>query len=144
MLGAAGGGHRRDSDRQGGGRARSPAYRASANALCLSIGADAAINYSSENLREVLKQHTAGKGPDVIYDPVGGDLAERACSIAGGRYPVVGFAQGGIPAAAFNPALLKEPRWWAVLGDFVRREPAASAQAMKALAAWYTEGRVSR
>ena len=44
--------------------------------LCLSLGADAAINYSSENLREALKAITGGKGPDVIYDPVGGDLAE--------------------------------------------------------------------
>jgi NADPH2:quinone reductase len=113
--------------------------------LCLSIGADAAINYSSENLREALKQHTAGKGPDVIYDPVGGDLAEPSFrSIAWrGRYLVVGFAQGGIPALPFNLALLKGASVVGVFwGDFVRREPAASAQSMKALAAWYTEGRV--
>jgi NADPH2:quinone reductase len=47
-------------------------------ALCKSIGADATINYSSENLREALKALTQGKGPDVVYDPVGGDFAEPA------------------------------------------------------------------
>jgi NADPH2:quinone reductase len=43
-------------------------------ALCTSIGADATINYSRENLRDAIKTLTEGKGPDVIYDPVGGDF----------------------------------------------------------------------
>ncbi|MES2956171.1 MAG: NADPH:quinone oxidoreductase family protein, partial [Pseudomonadota bacterium] len=47
-------------------------------ALCKSIGADATINYSTENLREAIKALTDGKGPDVIYDPVGGEFAEPA------------------------------------------------------------------
>src|SRR3990167_3325833 len=77
--------------------------------LCKSIGADATINYSTENLREAIKVLTEGKGPDVIYDPVGGDFAEQAFrSIAWrGRYLVVGFASGPIPALPFNLALLK-------------------------------------
>jgi NADPH:quinone reductase len=94
--------------------------------LCLALGADAAINYTSENLRDALKQHTAGKGPDVIYDPVGGDLAEPSFrSIAWrGRYLVVGFAQGGIPALPLNLALLKGASIVGVFwGDFARREP---------------------
>jgi NADPH2:quinone reductase len=113
--------------------------------LCLALGADAAINYTSENLRDALKQHTAGKGPDVIYDPVGGDLAEPAFrSIAWrGRYLVVGFAQGGIPALPFNLPLLKGASIVGVFwGDFVRREPAASAQGMQQLAQWYAQGRI--
>ena len=113
--------------------------------LCLSLGADAAINYTTENLREALKQHTGGKGPDVIYDPVGGDLAEPAFrSIAWrGRYMVVGFAQGGIPALPFNLPLLKGASVMGVFwGDFVRREPAASAQGMQQLAQWYAQGLV--
>jgi NADPH2:quinone reductase len=113
--------------------------------LCLSLGADAAINYTSDNLREALKQHTGGKGPDVIYDPVGGDLAEPAFrSIAWrGRYLVVGFAQGGIPALPFNLPLLKGASVMGVFwGDFVRREPAASAQGMQQLALWYAQGLV--
>ncbi|HEX6721894.1 MAG TPA: NADPH:quinone oxidoreductase family protein [Burkholderiaceae bacterium] len=113
--------------------------------LCLSLGADAAINYSTDNLREALKQHTGGKGPDVIYDPVGGDLAEPAFrSIAWrGRYLVVGFAQGGIPALPFNLPLLKGASVVGVFwGDFVRREPAANAQGMQQLAQWYAQGRI--
>ncbi len=74
-------------------------------ALCLSTGADAVINYSAENLREAIKGLTDGKGPDVIYDPVGGDFTEPAFrSIAWrGRYLVVGFAAGPIPLAAPEP-----------------------------------------
>jgi NADPH2:quinone reductase len=64
-----------------------------------SIGADATINYGGDNfakLRDEIKAATDGKGPDVIYDPVGGDFAEPAFrSIAWrGRYLVVGFAAG--------------------------------------------------
>ena len=44
--------------------------------LCLSLGADAAINYTTENLREALKQHTGGKGPDVIYDLQGDHVVD--------------------------------------------------------------------
>ncbi len=113
--------------------------------LCLDLGADAAINYASGNLREALKQHTGGKGPDVIYDPVGGDLAEPSFrSIAWrGRYLVVGFAQGGIPALPLNLMLLKGASLVGVfLGEFVRREPAASARQMEALAHWYARGLV--
>ena len=66
--------------------------------LCRELGADATINYASGNLREELKSLTGGKGPDVVYDPVGGDLAEPVFRSLGwrGRYLVVGFAQGSI------------------------------------------------
>src|SRR5262249_22815599 len=113
--------------------------------LCLQLGADAAINYASENLRDALKQHTDGKGPDVIYDPVGGDLAEPSFRSIGwrGRYLVIGFAQGGIPALPRNlPRLKGAPVVGVFWGDFVRREPAASAQQMQALAQWYTQGKI--
>jgi NADPH2:quinone reductase len=113
--------------------------------LCRKLGADAAINYASENLREALKQHTDGKGPDVIYDPVGGDLAEPSFRSIGwrGRYLVIGFAQGGIPALPLNLMLLKGASVVGVFwGDFVRREPAASAQQMVALAQWYAKGSI--
>jgi NADPH:quinone reductase len=112
---------------------------------CLAIGADEAVNYGRDNLRDALKALTAGKGPDVVYDPVGGDLAETAFrSIAWrGRYLVVGFAAGGIPALPFNLPLLKGASVVGVFwGDFVRREPAASARALGQLAAWYAEGKV--
>jgi len=115
------------------------------NARCLALGADAVINYSRGQLREELKTLTEGRGPDVIYDPVGGDLAETAFrSIAWrGRYLVVGFAQGQIPALPLNLALLKGASLVGVFwGEFARREPARNAQMLGELAAWYAQGKV--
>lgn len=114
-------------------------------ALCTSIGADATINYSRQNLRDEIKALTGGKGPDVIYDPVGGDFAEPAFrSIAWrGRYLVVGFAAGPIPALPFNLALLKGASIVGVFwGDFARREPKANAAMMAELAGWYAQGKI--
>ena len=114
-------------------------------ALCTSIGADATINYSNTNFREEIKALTGGKGPDVIYDPVGGDFAEPAFrSIAWrGRYLVVGFAAGPIPALPFNLALLKGASIVGVFwGDFSRREPKANAVMMAELATWSGQGKI--
>jgi NADPH:quinone reductase len=113
--------------------------------LCTKIGADATINYSTENLREAIKALTDGKGPDVIYDPVGGDFAEPAFrSIAWrGRHLVVGFASGPIPALPFNLALLKGASIVGVFwGDFAKREPKANAAMMGELAQWYGQGKI--
>lgn len=113
--------------------------------LCRSIGADATINYSQGNLRDAIKAATDGKGPDVIYDPVGGDFAEPAFrSIAWrGRYLVVGFASGPIPALPLNLPLLKGASLVGVFwGDFARREPKANAAMMAELAGWYAQGKV--
>jgi NADPH2:quinone reductase len=112
---------------------------------CRAIGADATINTSQEPLREALTRLTDGRGPDIVYDPVGGDLAEPAFrSIAWrGRYLVIGFASGGIPALPFNLPLLKGASVVGVFwGDFVRREPAANARSLMALSAWYADGKI--
>ncbi|MBK9346815.1 MAG: NADPH:quinone oxidoreductase family protein [Burkholderiales bacterium] len=114
-------------------------------ALCKKIGADETINYATANLRDALKELTGGKGPDVIYDPVGGDLAEPALrSIAWrGRYLVVGFAAGPIPALPFNLALLKGASIVGVFwGEFAKREPKANAAMMMQLAQWYGQGKI--
>ncbi|WP_284620104.1 NADPH:quinone oxidoreductase family protein [Aquabacterium humicola] len=114
-------------------------------ALCKDLGADATLNYSRENVRDALKALTDGKGPDVVYDPVGGDLAEPVFrSIAWrGRYLVIGFAGGGIPALPFNLPLLKGASVVGVFwGDYVRREPRANLAAMNQLATWYAQGKV--
>ena len=114
-------------------------------ALCTRIGADATINYSTQDLRATLKTLTDGKGPDVIYDPVGGDLAEPALrSIARrGRYLVIGFAAGPIPALPWNLPLLKGASivgvYW---GDFAKYEPKANAAMMMELAQWYGQGKI--
>jgi NADPH2:quinone reductase len=113
--------------------------------LCREIGADATINYAGGDVRAEIKKLTDGKGPDVVYDPVGGDLAEPVFrSIAWrGRYLVVGFAQGGIPALPLNLALLKGASIVGVFwGEFARREPAANARALAELAGWYGAGKV--
>jgi NADPH2:quinone reductase len=109
------------------------------------LGADETINYSRGQLREELKALTQGKGPDVVYDPVGGDLAEPVFrSIAWrGRYLVIGFAQGGIPALPLNLALLKGASIVGVFwGEFARREPKNNARALAELAGWYAQGKI--
>ncbi len=114
-------------------------------ALCKSIGADASINYNSEDLREAVKTLTDGKGPDVIYDPVGGDYTEPAFrSIAWrGRYLVIGFAAGKIPALPINLPLLKGASIVGVFwGSFAKHEPKASAAMLLELAKMYGAGKI--
>ncbi len=113
--------------------------------LCKSIGADETINYTKDNLREAVKKLTGGNGPDVVYDPVGGDFAEPAYRSIGwrGRYLVVGFASGPIPSLPLNLALLKGASIVGVFwGDYSRREPKANAAMMAELAQWYAQGKV--
>ncbi len=128
-----------------GARVIAAASNAEKCALCVAMGADASINYGRAHIREELKALTGGKGPDVVYDPVGGDLAEPVFrSIAWrGRYLVIGFAQGGIPALPWNLALLKGASIVGVFwGDFARREPVAYAASMAELLAWYGRGKI--
>lgn len=99
-------------------------------AICREHGADAAINYDTENLRERIKALTGGKGVDVVYDPVGGAYSEPALrSVAWrGRFLVVGFASGTIPSIPLNLALLKGLSISGVFwGDYVKREPQKNA-----------------
>lgn len=113
--------------------------------FCRSIGADETINYSSGNLREAIQRLTDKRGVDVVYDPVGGDLAEPAFrSMAWrGRYLVIGFAAGTVPSLPLNLPLLKGTSIVGVFwGEFVRREPQASLAAMAQLGQWYAQGLV--
>jgi len=99
-------------------------------------GADETINYSELSLRDAVKELTGGKGVDVVYDPVGGELANMALrSLAWhGRYLVIGFACGDIPEFPANIALLKEASiigvWW---GTWAARNPTLSLQNMQDL-----------
>lgn len=113
--------------------------------VCKAHGADATINYSTADLREAIKAATDGKGPDVIYDPVGGEYAEPAFRSIGwrGRYLVIGFANGEIPKLPLNLALLKGASIVGVFwGEFARREPKANLAAMRQLMGWMAEGKV--
>ncbi len=114
-------------------------------ARCLELGADATINYSATPLRDEIKRLCAEQGPDVIYDPVGGDLAEPAFRSIGwrGRYLVVGFAQGNIPALPLNLALLKGASLVGVFwGEFAKREPKRNAAMLAELLRWWQEGKI--
>ena len=114
-------------------------------AVCKEHGADATINYASEDLRERIKALTEGKGVDVVYDAVGGAYTEPAFrSIAWrGRLLVVGFAAGDIPKLPLNLALLKGASVVGVFwGDFARREPKAFGESVRQLGAWYREGKL--
>ena len=114
-------------------------------AFCRQLGADDTINYGTQDLRERLKELTAGQGPDVIYDPVGGDFTELAFrSIAWrGRHLVVGFAAGDIPAIKINLTLVKGASIVGVFwGEFSKREPKANAAMMMELAQWYAQGKI--
>ena len=118
-------------------------------ALCKSLGADETVNYSvhtpQTTLRDEIKRLSNGKGPDVVYDPVGGDFAEPVFrSIAWrGRYLVVGFASGPIPSLPLNLSLLKGASIVGVFwGDFAKREPQANAAMMQTLAGMYLKGQI--
>ncbi len=116
-------------------------------ALCKQKGADQLINYSTEDLRARIKEITNDKGVDVVYDPVGGSLAEQALrSIAWkGRYLVVGFTAGVIPAFAANLPLLKGASVVGVFwGSFAEREPKQSAQNFADLVTWIKAGKIKQ
>jgi NADPH2:quinone reductase len=113
--------------------------------VCSEHGADAGINYASEDLRERIRELTAGKGVDVVYDAVGGPYTEPALRSVTwrGRLLVVGFAAGDIPKIPLNLPLLKGSSVVGVFwGDFTRREPKAFADSISQLGKWFREGRL--
>jgi len=113
--------------------------------FCRSLGADETVNYSTEDLKTRLKDLTGGKGVDVIYDPVGADLAEQAFRAIGwkGRFLVIGFAGGGIPKMPLNLALLKGADIVGVFwGDHLKREPDLHRANMAQLLDWVVQGKV--
>ncbi|HUI94812.1 MAG TPA: NADPH:quinone oxidoreductase family protein [Xanthobacteraceae bacterium] len=109
-------------------------------------GADAGVNYAEEDLKERLRRVTDGKGPDVIYDPVGGPATEAALrAIAwGGRYLVIGFAAGAIPKLPLNLVLLKSCDVRGVFwGAWSERDPAGHRANLAAILQWCAEGKLS-
>ncbi len=108
-------------------------------------GADELINYSTEKLKERVKELTGGQGADVIYDPVGGDAFDQAvrCINWNGRLLVVGFASGRIPELRVNLALLKGCQIVGVFwGAFAGREPQTNARNFKELFTLHAEGKI--
>lgn len=113
-------------------------------ALCRERGADATINYSTENLKDRAKELTDGHGCDVVYDAVGGDYAEQAIrSMAwGGRFLVIGFT-AGIPSVPLNLTLLKSCQIVGVfLGAMVNKEPETRDEIIKDLLDFTASGKL--
>lgn len=114
-------------------------------AIARAHGADEGIDYAADNLREALRKLGGEKGIDVVYDAVGGDLAEPALRSLGwkGRYLVIGFAAGDIPKFPLNVIMLKgidvQGVHW---GAFVEKEPQAHQSNQAQLVAWAEEGRL--
>jgi NADPH2:quinone reductase len=106
-------------------------------------GADEIINYSSGKFKETVKSMTDGKGADVIYDPVGGDVFDQSlrCIAWEGRLLVIGFTSGRIPSAPANLALLKSCDIVGVFwGAFVERTPHINLENFDKLYQWIEDG----
>ncbi len=105
-------------------------------AIAKSKGADYLINSRSENIRQSVKALTGGRGANVIYDPVGGDLFDESmhCIAPFGRLLVIGFASGRIPTLSANYALIKQISIVGVrAGEYGRLNPAGGVAVENAL-----------
>lgn len=108
-------------------------------------GADHVIDYSREDLRERVKAITGGRGADVIYDPVGGDVFDTCLrSIAWeGRIVIIGFASGRISQIPANIALVKNIDvigfFW---GSYQAHKPEVPRESFKQLFRWFEEGKL--
>jgi NADPH2:quinone reductase len=108
-------------------------------------GADHLINYTEEDFRSRVKDLTGGKGADVIFDPVGGDVFDQSlrCIAWEGRILVIGFAGGRIPQVPANLALVKNfsvvgVHW----GAYAQRKPQVLSDSLAQLLQWHSEGRL--
>ena len=114
-------------------------------AVCLQLGADHAINYKTQDFAEEVKTITGGRGADVVFDPVGGDVYDRStkCIAFEGRIVLVGFTSGLIPQAAANHVLVKN---YSVVGLhwglYSKRAPQLIPVATRALMDLYTSGTI--
>lgn len=112
-------------------------------AAILAAGADHALDPDAPDLADQVKALTGGRGADVVYDPVGGDLAITGTrAIAwGGRFLIVGFASGTIPNFPANHAMIKGYSLIGLrAGESGRRDPALAARSGKALVALAEQG----
>jgi len=111
-----------------------------------SLGAEQVINYSDAGWVDQVKQLTGGRGADVIYDPVGGDIFDLStkCLASGGRLLVIGFASGRIPTIAANRILIKDIAIVGALwGTYAAAHPEYMGEAQRALAELYAKGAIA-
>jgi NADPH2:quinone reductase len=113
-------------------------------AVCREHGADDVVNYSSEDLKQKVKELTGGQGAAVVYDPVGGEYAEAALRATAweGRFLVIGFT-AGIPSPPLNLVLLKGCQIVGVFwGSFVMRNPKKHLENVAELMDWFKAGKI--
>ena len=109
-------------------------------------GADHALNYSTPDWVEKVKDLTGRKGADVIYDPVGADVFDLStkCIASEGRILVIGFAGGRIPSIQTNRILLKNISVVGVFwGDYVNTRPWYLSETQTALEAMFAAGKIN-
>jgi NADPH2:quinone reductase len=107
-------------------------------------GADHLVLYGREPFRDAVKRITDGRGADVVFDPVGGEIFENSlrCIAWGARVLVIGFT-GGIGFARTNLVLIKGASVLGVrAGEAVRKNPALGEVRLKALSQWAEAGKV--
>jgi len=107
-------------------------------------GADHLLLYAREPFRDAVKRITDGRGADVVFDPVGGEIFENSlrCIAWGARVLVIGFT-GGIGLARTNLLLIKGASVLGVrAGEAVRKDPAIGKARIKALLAWAEAGKI--
>lgn len=112
-------------------------------AAILHAGADHALDPADPDLAQKVKDLTGGRGCDVVFDPVGGELSITATrAIAwGGRFLIVGFASGKVPQFPANHALIKGYSLIGLrAGEASRRDPALASQTSAALRQLVAEG----
>ncbi len=113
-------------------------------ALARDLGADVVLDHQTlDSLSAAVKEHTGGRGVDVVFDTVGGADAREPlrCLDWNGRYLVIGFASGAIPTMRMNQALLKCISVIGVAyGLSAVRDPAANAEDFAQLFTWYRAG----
>lgn len=114
-------------------------------AFAKSAGADDLVNYTDSSLNDAVKEITGGAGADVVYDPIGGTLAQQALRATAwhGRYLVIGFASGEIPKFPANLALLKEASiigvWW---GTWSAKNPREQMRNLQVMSTMIADGRL--
>jgi NADPH2:quinone reductase len=107
-------------------------------------GADHLLLYAREPFREAVKRLTDGRGADVVFDPVGGEIFENSlrCIAWGARVLVIGFT-GGIGLARTNLLLIKGASVLGVrAGEAARRNPALGEARIEALSKWAEAGKI--
>jgi len=113
-------------------------------AVAQTKGADHLVLYGREPFRDAVKRLTEGRGANVVFDPVGGEIFENSlrCIAWGARILVVGFT-GGIGLARTNLLMIKGASVLGVrAGEAVRKNPALGEVRLKALTAWAEAGKI--